>query len=209
MFDWFVGSNGGHRVDAASRELVEQLRFDEDELQRSVASIRSEYPGVGFGWELDDGFIYDDAFMQLVPTFVDGGQRVSTSAGYQTGQVGKFFVVAPGVEVLDLAAGLQALVPAGANATTSGVDFLEITPAGGDKGSALARLCAELGISADEVVAFGDNHNDITMLEWAGRGVAMGNAVETVKAVANEVTAHNDDFGVALVLEDLAGELSD
>ena len=56
---------------------------------------------------------------------------------------------------------------------------------------------------AEEVVAFGDNHNDLTMLEWAGRGVAMANALDRVKETADEVTSTNVEFGVARVLEEL------
>lgn len=208
QLDWFVGSNGGHRVNVATGEFHEQLLFDEDQLQASAAAIREALPGVGFGWEVDDGFLYDDAFLKIVPLFVDGGERFSTTDRYRPGLIGKFFVASPETDVADLIPIVGELVPSGANATTSGVQFLEVTPPGADKGSALQRLCEELQITADEVVAFGDNHNDITMLEWAGRGVAMGNGVAAVKETANAVTRTNDDFGVALVLEELAVELS-
>ena len=89
------------------------------------------------------------------------------------------------------------------HATSSGINFAEVTPHGADKGTALARLCAQLDIVAEEVVAFGDNLNDLTMLEWAGRGVAMGNALDEVKAVADETTSTNVEFGVARILEEL------
>ena len=75
----------------------------------------------------------------------------------------------------------------------------------GDEGVALAELAAEHGIAAADVVAFGDMPNDLPMLAWAGRAVAVANAHPEVLAVADEVTASNDDDGVALVLERLAG----
>ena len=53
------------------------------------------------------------------------------------------------------------------------------------------------------MVAFGDNLNDLTMIEWAGRGIAMANAAEPVQAIADEVTSTNVEFGVARVLEEL------
>ena len=96
-----------------------------------------------------------------------------------------------------------------AHVTTSGAPFVELTPAGADKGAALARLAAELRIDASEVVAFGDNHNDLTMLRWAGRAVAMGNAVEAAKEAADEVTAHHADDGVALVVEAILNTLEE
>jgi len=62
-------------------------------------------------------------------------------------------------------------------------------------------LAAERGISAEEVVAFGDMPNDLPMLTWAGLGVAVANAHPSVLAAADEVTASNDDDGVAQVLD--------
>ncbi len=57
---------------------------------------------------------------------------------------------------------------------------------------------------ADEVIAFGDNLNDLEMLAWAGHGVAMGNALPEVIAVADEVAPTNNDEGIAVVIERLA-----
>jgi hydroxymethylpyrimidine pyrophosphatase-like HAD family hydrolase len=73
------------------------------------------------------------------------------------------------------------------------------------KASALARLAGRAGITPEQVVAFGDMPNDLPMLAWAGRAVAVANAHPEVLALADEVTASNDDDGVALVLERLVG----
>ena len=73
------------------------------------------------------------------------------------------------------------------------------------KGTALAELAASLGIEPAGVVAFGDMPNDLPMLAWAGTGVAMGNADPLLHAVADRVTADNDEDGVALLLEELFG----
>jgi hydroxymethylpyrimidine pyrophosphatase-like HAD family hydrolase len=62
-------------------------------------------------------------------------------------------------------------------------------------------LATEHGIGASEVVAFGDMPNDLPMLVWAGHAVAVANAHPDVLAVADEVTASNDDDGVAVVVE--------
>ena len=58
-------------------------------------------------------------------------------------------------------------------------------------------LCEYFGVSPDEVVAFGDENNDIDMLEFVGMGVAVENAVEKVKAVSDFITLSNDNDGVA------------
>ena len=80
--------------------------------------------------------------------------------------------------------------------------LLEITAPGVSKGSAVIRLADELGVPREEIIAFGDQLNDVDMLESVGYGVAMANAEEEVKAVAERVTLPHDDDGVALVLEE-------
>ena len=81
--------------------------------------------------------------------------------------------------------------------------LLEISAAGVSKASALARFCDERGIDGQDVIAFGDMPNDLPMLTWAGYAVAVANAHPDVIAAANEVTASNEQAGVARVLERL------
>jgi Cof subfamily protein (haloacid dehalogenase superfamily) len=87
--------------------------------------------------------------------------------------------------------------------TQSSFDLIEFLHPDVSKGNALIKLAADLGIKAEEVVAFGDNHNDIGMLRFAGLGVAMGNAHDEVKAEADYVTGSNAEDGVAAVIEEL------
>jgi hypothetical protein len=68
------------------------------------------------------------------------------------------------------------------------------------KVQALRVVCGELGVTQDQVLAIGDNANDVGMLQWAGIGVAMGNAVPEAKAAANVVTEDHDSDGVAQVI---------
>jgi hypothetical protein len=79
--------------------------------------------------------------------------------------------------------------------------LVEIVPLGIDKATGIAELVGPLGITDDDMVAFGDMPNDVPMLLRAGHGVAMGNAHPDAIAVANEVTTPNSDDGVARVLE--------
>ncbi|MCI6642792.1 MAG: Cof-type HAD-IIB family hydrolase [Bacteroidales bacterium] len=81
--------------------------------------------------------------------------------------------------------------------------FLECVPLGVDKAQSIDRLIGTLGIDRSEVVACGDGHNDLSMIEYAGLGVAMDNAVEAVKAVADDVTLSNEEDGVAHLIERL------
>lgn len=79
--------------------------------------------------------------------------------------------------------------------------FLELMPFGVSKGSMLPMLLDHLGIGREELIAFGDNYNDMTMIGYAGFGVVMGNGEEEVKKIANYVCEPNDEDGVAKTLE--------
>lgn len=79
--------------------------------------------------------------------------------------------------------------------------WLDIAPEGVNKATALAEVCAELSIDRHDVLALGDGRNDIEMLTWAGRGVAMGDAPWEVQQAADAVAANFEDGGTALELD--------
>lgn len=84
-------------------------------------------------------------------------------------------------------------------------NIAQIMPAGVSKAAGLARLLDRWGLTMHEVMAFGDDTNDLEMVQEAGVGVAMGNAIPELKAVANRVTLTNDEDGVAVVVEEYLG----
>jgi len=79
--------------------------------------------------------------------------------------------------------------------------FLEVFDHRAGKGSSLQKLAAHLGVDAANVMALGDQENDLTMLQFAGTSVAMGNAIEAVKQTARFETVTNAEDGVALAIE--------
>ncbi|WP_330271651.1 HAD family hydrolase [Lentzea sp. NBC_00516] len=79
--------------------------------------------------------------------------------------------------------------------------LIEVSERDVTKATGLADVCARLEVATEDVIAFGDMPNDIPMLRWAGHGVAMANAHHELLEVADEVTATNDQNGVAQVLE--------
>lgn len=92
---------------------------------------------------------------------------------------------------------------AAAAVTRSGGPHIEVFAAGVGKASGVATLCEELGVAAADVVAFGDEQNDVELLAWAGRSYAVANAIPAAQAVAGAVCASNDEDGVAAVIEAL------
>ncbi|MBF2519660.1 HAD family phosphatase [Listeria marthii] len=81
--------------------------------------------------------------------------------------------------------------------------YFEFTAQGIDKAKALDTVLTPMGISPENIIAFGDGHNDITMVEYAGTGIAMSNAVPELKAAASSITLSNNEDGIAHVLNSL------
>lgn len=105
---------------------------------------------------------------------------------YQEGQEASFAAAKAECEALP-----------GACITSSWHNNFEIMPVGVDKGRALRLLAQQLGIAREEIMAFGDQVNDLPMLTWAGIGVAMGNAQDSVKQAVPYITKRCDESGVA------------
>ena len=93
----------------------------------------------------------------------------------------------------------------GVNYAVGFTAWLDINPEGVSKASALELIRRRLGVEPVHTVAVGDQRNDIEMLQWAARGVAMGNAPDEVKVVADEVTLHVDEDGLVPILKSLLG----
>lgn len=81
--------------------------------------------------------------------------------------------------------------------------FLEVVPCGVNKANTLGALLEHLGVTREEVIAVGDGVCDVTMLQLAGMGVAMGHSQDSVKVCADYVTTSNEEDGVALAVEKL------
>jgi hydroxymethylpyrimidine pyrophosphatase-like HAD family hydrolase len=86
--------------------------------------------------------------------------------------------------------------------------FLEFQDRAASKWRALERAAGDHGVAPEEIVAVGDDENDISMLEAAGLGVAMGNAAAVVKEAADVVTATNDEDGVVRLIDRLLADQS-
>lgn len=81
-------------------------------------------------------------------------------------------------------------------------NWYKLTPKGVTKESAIQQLCSHLGITPENIAAFGDDYADMGMLKLCGLGIAMGNAIPEVKAIADAVIGSNDEDGIGLWLEE-------
>src|SRR5207237_1234912 len=152
--------------------------------------------------ERGSGFGHEPEYRLRFPAPADA--VMAAAEELVTDPVVKLLVRHPELDSDELMAKARAVVGELAAVTHSSADGLvEIADAGVSKAVALQDLAAERELGADDVIAFGDMPNDLPLLEWAGWGVAVANAHPDVRELADEVTASNDDDGVAQVLERL------
>jgi HAD superfamily hydrolase (TIGR01484 family) len=198
-----VCANGGVIWSVHDEVVVDQFPLDVEVAREVVARLRTALPDGAWAVERARAFAREPDYTPRWPvpddTVVDAIDALLSVPPV------KLMMRHPYLTVADLAARAQELVGHLAEVTYSSSEdaLLEISAAGVSKASALADVCAARGIAAEEVIAFGDMPNDLPMLVWAGRGVAVANAHPEVLAVADEVTAANDEAGVAQVLESM------
>jgi Cof subfamily protein (haloacid dehalogenase superfamily) len=203
-----VCSNGALIHDIGLRESTDVFAFPAELGQRLVDTVLGTVPDAGLAWELaEGGFGYDHAYAGIRPEVTERYPDLLGEVPAIDDAMLKLLVRHPHLDEPSLLAVLTPVVPDDVHATSSGFGIVEITGAGVHKAHALGVLCGRLGIDASEVVALGDNRNDVEMLRWAGRGVAMGNAVPAAVQAADEQTADHMDDGVAIVIEDVVAGL--
>lgn len=196
-----VCANGGVIWSVHDEAVLDQFPLAVEVAREVVARLRAVLPEGAWAVERAEAFAREPGYTPRWPvpddTVVDAIDVLLSVAPV------KLMLRHPHLTVADLAARAQEHVGHLVEITySSGEDaLLEISAAGVSKASALAGVCAARGIGPEEVIAFGDMPNDLPMLVWAGHGVAVANAHPEVLAAADEVTAANDDCGVAQVLE--------
>lgn len=225
-----VCANGAVIMDTDSGEFLATTLLQPDALVELDGILRERLPGSGIAAErlgrdaADADFVaspdYEHAWISLEHLEVGHDEVLSEP-------VLKLLARVPGMPSADMAAALEGAVEHLADMTFSTTDgLIEFAPRGVTKASGLTALTSgEVAVPASArsasaltragggaagggaserivpvTVAFGDMPNDVEMLRWADHGVAMGNAIASVHAVADEVTLSNDDAGLAHVL---------
>jgi Cof subfamily protein (haloacid dehalogenase superfamily) len=196
-----ICANGAVLWDLDSGTMVDHTPLAADLATRLVHDLRQAIPGALFAVELEHGFGREAGWS-------DGRALLSSPEALEadaleliTGPVTKLLARHPTMAFAEVAERARAAVGENAVVTWAGLRLVEISAAGVTKASALERLCRRLGIAAPEVVAVGDMPNDLAMLDWAGTGVAVANAQQSVLDAADEVIPSNVDDGVAVLLE--------
>ncbi|GAA5189440.1 Cof-type HAD-IIB family hydrolase [Rugosimonospora acidiphila] len=200
-----VCANGGVIYDPASDRVRDSWAIPPALLSELCLRMRAAVPGVVFAVEVDDGraMRYEPAW----PVRWDVGLPTSESAPLAElteRPAVKLLARAPGVGSDEFVALIESIVDGEVVPThSSRSGLVEMSARGVTKATGLATVAAELGVDAADVLAFGDMPNDVPMLKWAGRSVAVSNAHPAARAAAGDITLSNEDDGVAAYLERL------
>jgi Cof subfamily protein (haloacid dehalogenase superfamily) len=203
-----VCANGAVIYDPAHDRVVSARTLSVDTLAELAELALRVIPGAGLAVERIGASAHDTATPQFVSSpgyehaWLNPDNTEVSIEDLLSAPAIKLLIRRAGASSADMAAELVKHVGIEGDITYSTNNGLvEVVPLGISKATGIEEIAKPLEIVRDQVVAFGDMPNDLPMLRWAGHGVAMGNAHPDVLAVANEVTARNNDDGVGRVLE--------
>jgi Cof subfamily protein (haloacid dehalogenase superfamily) len=195
-----VCANGAVVYDPDTDEILRAAPLTVDLLVDVTERLRAAVPDIALAVEVEDGrsFWYEEKW----PLHWDGEHKavrvLATPEELTSAPAVKLLARSASYGPDDFAALVSTTLGELAEATHSSTSALvEISAAGVTKAAGLAWLCERDGYTAADVVAFGDMPNDLPLLAWAGRSVAMANAHPAVREIADEVTLSNDEDGVA------------
>lgn len=189
---WVVASNGAVVFRYPPLEVIHEETFDAGP---AVAAILERHPNAlvaveerGIGYRVTSHFPEGELSGEMIITGVD--ELVA-------GPVSRVIIRDPDATAEEFVRLAEGLGLHGTDYIVGWTAWIDLAPVGVSKASGLEHVTRVLGVDAADVLAIGDGRNDIEMLQWAGRGVAMGQAVQEVIDVADDVTATVYDDGAA------------
>ncbi|WP_448316913.1 HAD family hydrolase [Streptomyces sp. CO7] len=198
-----VCSQGGQVYDAGAGRLLTSVTLDRRIAELALAKIEAE-TGPLFVAAARDGL---DGNVLVSPGYRSVGhlpaEPLTDPADLWAAPLSKLYIQHPTMGDDELTETAQRVAGGFVTVVMAGAGIVELLPLGLSKATGLSLAARRLGVKAAETIAFGDMPNDIPMFRWASWGVAMADAHDEVKAVADEVTTSNDADGIAVVLERL------
>ena len=203
-----VCANGAVIYDPATDRILSARTLSPELLAELAELALRVIPGAGLAVERVGRTAHDAATPQFVSSpgyehaWLNPDNTEVSVEDLLSAPAVKLLIRKSGARSADMAAALARHVGLEGDLTYSTNNGLvEVVPLGISKATGVEEVARPLGITAEDVVAFGDMPNDVPMLRWAGLGVAMGNADPEAMEAADEVTAPNTDDGLARVLE--------
>ena len=190
---WIVASNGAVVFRYPPIEVVHEEKFD---ARPAVEAILARQPSAivaveerGVGYRVSRAFPEGELSGDMIVTEIED---------LLAAEVSRVIIRDPDATADEFVALATELGLHGTNYVVGWTAWLDLAPVGVSKASGLQHVADKLGVDAADVLAIGDGRNDIEMLQWAGRGVAMGQAVEEVIAAADGVTSSVFEDGAAV-----------
>lgn len=191
---WVVASNGAVILRYPPMEVVHEETFD---AAPAVAAVLEHHPDALVA--VEERGIGGYRVNMVFPAGELTGEQLVTEVDEIIGEpVSRVIVRDPKATADDFVELAAKLGLHGTDYVVGWTAWMDLSPVGISKASGLQHVCDRLGLTAADVLAIGDGRNDIEMLGWAGRGVAMGQAVEEVRAAADAVTGTVYDNGAAV-----------
>ena len=192
---WVVASNGAVVFRYPPLDIVHEETFD---AAPAVAAVLEEHPSAlvaveerGAGYRVSGAFPPGELSGEMIETPVED---------LVAEPVSRVIIRDPSATADDFVALAERLGLHGTDYVVGWTAWMDLAPVGVSKASGLQHVCDAVGLSADDALAIGDGRNDLEMLAWARRGVAMGQAIEEVRAAADDVTGRVDEDGAATEL---------
>ncbi|MBW8818074.1 HAD family hydrolase [Streptomyces sp. LUP47B] len=200
-----VCAQGAQVYDAGEHRLLTSVTLDRQLAGVALAKIEAEV-GPLYLAASRDGL---DGDVMVGPGYAVTGALPSTpftdASDLWAAPLNKIYIQHPELSDDELAQAAVRAAGGFVSVAMAGQGIVELLPLGLSKATGLSLAARRLGVKAADTIAFGDMPNDLPMFAWASYGVAMADAHEELKAVADEVTSSNEEDGIAVVLERLLG----
>ena len=205
---YVLSYNGGRIIDWCEKTVIFSQVVDQklvpilyDFAKKAQLPIVTYLPEAILASKNEGEYLAEEARINGMPVVV--AQNFVEEAMQIAGGSTKFLIPGEPELLIQLESEMKAALSEQMEVFRSAPFFLELPPKGIDKAQSLQRLLTHLGLERESLMAFGDGFNDLSMIQFAGQGVAMANAVEEVKSIADFVTTSNEEDGIAHALEQL------
>ena len=205
---YVLSYNGGRIIDWCEKTVIFSQVVDQklvpilyDFAEKAQLPIVTYLPEAILASKNEGEYLAEEARINGMPVVV--AQNFVEEAMQIAGGSTKFLIPGEPELLVQLESEMKAALSEQMEVFRSAPFFLELPPKGIDKAQSLQRLLTHLGLERESLMAFGDGFNDLSMIQFAGQGVAMANAVDEVKSIANFVTTSNEEDGIAHALEQL------
>ncbi|MDF3290862.1 MULTISPECIES: HAD family hydrolase [Streptomyces] len=201
-----VCGQGAQVYHAGEHRLLTSVTLDRRAAATALAKIEAETGELAVATVrdgLDGEFLMGDGYRLATELPIT---RLRERAELWAAPIGKVFIQHPRLGDDALAEIARGAAGHLVGVVMAGEGIVELLPLGLSKATGLSLAARRLSLTASDTIAFGDMPNDVPMFGWAAYGVAMANAHQELKAVADEVTASNEEDGIALVVERLLGD---